>query len=73
MGFPIVKHEDQCLTLFHLLEQDCIDVVREWKCDIVCFLETKLSSLDSPVVRSLWGMFLDWVAVDAVNIAGECY
>ena len=27
MGFPIVKHEDQCLALFRLLEQDCIDVV----------------------------------------------
>ena len=27
MGFPIVKHEDQCLALFRLLEQDCVDVV----------------------------------------------
>ena len=27
VGFPIVKHEDQCLALFHLLEQDCVDVV----------------------------------------------
>ena len=27
MGFPIVKHEDQCLALFRLLEQDCINVV----------------------------------------------
>ena len=27
VGFPIVKHEDQCLALFRLLEQDCIDVV----------------------------------------------
>ena len=27
VGFPIVKHEDQCLSLFRLLEQDCIDVV----------------------------------------------
>ena len=26
VGFPIVKHEDQCLALFHLLEQDCVDV-----------------------------------------------
>ena len=26
-GFPIVKHEDQCLALFRLLEQDCVDVV----------------------------------------------
>ena len=28
VGFPIVKHEDQCLALFRLLEQDCIDVVK---------------------------------------------
>ena len=27
LGFPIVKHEDQCLALFRLLERDCIDVV----------------------------------------------
>ena len=27
VGFPIVKHEDQCLALFYLLEQDCVDVV----------------------------------------------
>ena len=27
MGFPIVKHKDQCLALFRLLEQDCVDVV----------------------------------------------
>ena len=27
VGFPIVKHKDQCLTLFRLLEQDCVDVV----------------------------------------------
>ena len=27
VGFSIVKHEDQCLALFRLLEQECIDVV----------------------------------------------
>ena len=27
VGFPIVKHKDQCLALFRLLEQDCVDVV----------------------------------------------
>ena len=27
VGFPIVKHEDQCLALFRLLEQDCVEVV----------------------------------------------
>ena len=27
VGFPIVKHKDQCVALFRLLDQDCIDVV----------------------------------------------
>ena len=27
VGFPTVKHKNQCLVLFCLLEQDCIDVV----------------------------------------------
>ena len=27
VGFPIVKHEDQCLALFRLLEQGYVDVV----------------------------------------------
>ena len=39
-------------------------------CDIVCFQETKLSSLNSFVVRSFWGSpFLEWVVLDAVNTA----
>jgi len=25
--FPIVKHEAQCLALFHLLEQECLKVI----------------------------------------------
>ena len=41
------------------------------KCDIVCFQETKMSSLNSFVVQSLWGSsFLDWVVLDAINTAG---
>ena len=27
VGFAIVKHEDQCLALFRLLKQDCVDIV----------------------------------------------
>ena len=50
----------------------CKNLLKEWKCDIVCFQESKLSSLNSSVVRNLWGIsFLDWVALDVVNIAGE--
>ena len=27
VGFPIVKHEVQCLALFRLLEQECLEVI----------------------------------------------
>ena len=48
-----------------------MNLLKEWKCDIVCFQETKLASLNSSVVRSLWGsQFLDWAVLDAVNTAG---
>ena len=34
-------------------------------------METKLSSIDVAVVRSLWGSpFIDWVVLDVVQIAG---
>ena len=52
----------------------CKNLLKEWKYDIVCFQETKLSSLNSSVVRSLWGSpFLNWVALDAVNTPRGCY
>ena len=28
VGFPIVKHEAQCLALFRLLEQECLKVIK---------------------------------------------
>ena len=49
----------------------CKNLLKEWKCDILCFQETKLSSLNFLVVRSLWGSpFLDWVVLDVVNTVG---
>ena len=49
----------------------CKNLLKEWKCDIVCYQETKLASTNSSVVRSLWGSpFLDWVALDVVNTTG---
>ena len=29
VGFPIVKHEAQCVALFRLLEQECLEVVQD--------------------------------------------
>ena len=144
VGFPIVKHEAQCLALFRLLEQECLKVtevlvpkrlansgsqghrelkglisnvnydgvssksrsrvsstavgvvgscnllswnvrglnnprkrevcknlLKDWKCDIVCFQETKVSSTDVAFVWSLRGSpFIDWAVLDAVQALG---
>ena len=52
----------------------CKNLLKEWKCDIVFFQETKLFSLNSFVVQSLWGSpFLDWVVLDAINTEGGCF
>ena len=29
VGFPIVRHEAQCVALFRLLEQECLEVVND--------------------------------------------
>ncbi len=44
--------------------------LRQWKCDIVCFQETKLEFLDKRIVRSLWGNpYVDWELLEAVGTA----
>ena len=51
--------------------QVCKNLLKEWKCDIVCFQETKVASIDTAFVRSLWGSpFIDWVALDADQTLG---
>ena len=43
------------------------NLLKEWKCDIVCFEETKLDSVN---VKSLWSIpFVDWEALDAIHTA----
>ena len=47
------------------------NLLKEWKCDVVCFQETKLDSVNSAVVKSLWSSpFVDWEALDAIHTAG---
>ena len=47
------------------------NLLQEWKCDIVCVQESKLDSTSSSLVKSLWGShFVDWGALDAIDIAG---
>ncbi|XP_023926420.1 uncharacterized protein LOC112037820 [Quercus suber] len=49
----------------------CKNLLKDWKCDIVCFQETKVSSTDGAFVRSLWGSpFIDWVVLDTVQTSG---
>ena len=51
--------------------QVCKNFLKEWKCDIVCFQETKIAFIDIAFVRSLWGSpFIDWDALDAVQTSG---
>ena len=47
------------------------NLLREWKCDVICLQETKLTGLDRQTVGNLWSCpFVDWVALDAVQTAG---
>ena len=49
----------------------CKNLFKEWRCDIVCFQETKVSSIDGAFVQSLWGSpFTDWTVLDAVQSSG---
>ena len=44
------------------------NILMEWKCNVVCFQETKLDCTNSSIVKSLWGSpFVDWVALDAIH------
>ena len=43
------------------------NLLREWKCDVICPQETKLTGMDRQMVGNLWSCpFVDWVALDAV-------
>lgn len=42
-----VNEGDKCLVVRNLL--------REWKAYVICFQETKLESMSTSIVRSLWG------------------
>ncbi|XP_030929714.1 uncharacterized protein LOC115955640 [Quercus lobata] len=47
------------------------NLLREWKCDVICLQETKIASIDRQLVCSIWGcLYVDWVALDADQTAG---
>ena len=42
-----------------LRERDVLKgFLRDWKCDLICFQETKLEEVSCSVIRSLWGTIL---------------
>ena len=46
------------------------NLLRDWKCDVICLQETKLTGVDRQMVGNVWSCpFVDWVALDAVQIA----
>ena len=50
----------------------CKNLLKEWRCDVVCLMETKIAFLNSALVQSLWGSpFIDWAVLDAVQTYGE--
>ena len=49
----------------------CKNLLKEWRCDVVCLQETKLASSNSAPVWSLWGSpFVDWAVLDAIQTSG---
>ena len=47
------------------------NLLRDWRCDVVCLQETKLDHTDLLLVWSLWSnQYVGWEVVNAVNTAG---
>lgn len=48
------------------------NLLKGWKCDVVCLQETKLHNTSSTIVKSLWGSpYVDWIVLDAIRTTGE--
>ena len=47
------------------------NLLREWKCDVVCLQERKLAGIDRQLICGILGcLYVDWVALDADQTAG---
>ena len=47
------------------------NLLREWKCDVICLQETKLDGMDSQMVCSFWSCpYVDWAVLDADQTTG---
>ena len=58
VGFPIVRHETQCMALFWLLEQECLGVVNDRG------IQRPIKSCQKGL-RELWGL------ISTVNYDGS--
>jgi hypothetical protein len=46
-------------------------LLRDWKADVVCLVETKMAVISRKVVRSLWGYrYVDWCYMGARGVSG---
>jgi exonuclease III len=46
-------------------------LLRDWKADVVCLVETKMAVISREVVRSLWGChYVDWCYMEASGASG---
>ena len=47
------------------------NLLRKWKCDVVCLQETKMARMDRQMVCSLWSCpYVDWVALEVDQATG---
>ena len=47
------------------------NLLRKWKCDVVCLQETKIASMNRQLVCSLWSCpYVDWAILEAGWTAG---
>ena len=47
------------------------NLLRDWKGDVVCLQETKLTTVNLLIIRSIWGnMYVGWEVLNAVNSVG---
>ena len=47
------------------------NLLREWKCDVVCLQETKIASMNRQLVCSLWSCpYVDWAVLEVDWTAG---
>ena len=50
------------------------NLLREWKCDVVCLQETKIASMNRQLVCSLWScLYVVWVVLEADRTAGGIF